>query len=171
MSIIIVILFISLLSVVVYQDFKSRAISWMLIPLLCAVGVVNGWFAIGWPTFITYLGINLSIVFINLLGVTLFISLKEKKVKNIIDSYLGLGDVLFFVVLTTIFSPINFVVFFLGSMLISTMIYGSIQLANQQKQTLIPLAGAMSAMLIITLVLQLAMPSLNFYNDIISIIE
>jgi hypothetical protein len=143
----------------------------MLIPLLCAVGLFNGWFTIGWPTFITYLGINLSIVFINLLGVTLFISLKEKKVKNIIDSYLGLGDVLFFLVLTTIFSPINFMVFFLGSMLISTIIYGSIQLANQQKQTFIPLAGAMSVMLIISLVLQLAIPSLNFYNDIISIID
>ncbi len=171
MEILVAILFISLLSVIVYQDFKNRAISWILIPFLCAVGLFNGWFTIGWSTFIAYLSINLSIVFINLFGVTLFISLKDKKFKNIIDSYLGLGDILFFVVLTTIFSPINFVVFFLGSMLLCTTIYGSIQLANKQKQRLIPLAGAMSVILIITLVVQLVIPSFNFYHDIISIVE
>lgn len=167
MNIVLFILFIGLLSVVVYQDFKSRAISWMLIPLLFGVGVANGWLSIGLAEFTTYLGINLSIVFINLLGITLFISIKEKKVKNIIDTYLGLGDVLFFVVLTTIFSPINFMVFFLGSTLLITIIYGSIQIANKQKQTLIPLAGVMSVALIITLVAQQFIPSFYFYHDIL----
>ena len=165
MSSLLVIILIGLLSVVIYQDFRNREISWFLIPLLLIVGISNALLSIDFKEFLTYTGINLSMVILNLLGVTLIISIKEKKIKNIINSYLGLGDILFFLVLTILFSPFNFIIFFMGSVLFTSLIYGGIILFNKNKQTLIPLAGAMSLMLIIALVFQHLNSSVNFYQD------
>lgn len=156
-----------LLALVVFQDFKSRSISWFLIPLLFAAFIGSALLKIDTQEFITYSGINLIIISMNLLGVTLFVWLKEKKLKNIVDSYLGLGDILFFLVLTTVFSPLNFIVFYLGSIILITVIYGSIILFNKQTKTLIPLAGAMSVLLIMVLIADVMLSRFNVYQDII----
>jgi hypothetical protein len=107
----------------------------------------------------------------NLLGVTLFVWLKEKKLKNIVDSYLGLGDILFFLVLTIVFSPLNFIVFYLGSIMLITVIYGCIILFSKQTKTLIPLAGAMSVLLIMVLIADVMLSTFNVYQDIIILNE
>lgn len=156
-----------LLALVVFQDFKSRNISWFLIPLLLVVFITRAILKIDIQEFITYSGINLAIIVLNLLGVTFLVWLKEKKLKNIVDTYLGFGDILFFLVLTTVFSPLNFIVFYLGSIILITLIYGSIILFNKQKNTLIPLAGAMSVLLILVLIADVMLPTFNVYQDII----
>ncbi len=166
MEIILLIILISLLAVVVFQDFKHRAISWFLIPLLFMGFIGYAILTIEVGALITYIGINLYIVFSTLLGATLVISIKNKKITNIINTYLGLGDILFFVVLATVFSPINFVLFFIGSMAIACIVYGGIALFKK-KEILTPLAGAMSVLLIIVMVVGQFVPSFEFYQDII----
>ena len=157
---------IGLLGVVVYQDFKSRSISWFLIPLLFVGFVANALLKIEPNELITYLGINFLLVLLNLIGVTLLLSIKEKKWVNIIDNYLGLGDVLFFVVITVAFSPFNFVAFYLGSVLLITLIYGSVILINKKRNTLIPLAGAMSLLLVGFMFME-QFTSLQLYQDFV----
>ena len=98
MQTILLFILIGLLGIVVFQDFKSREISWFLIPLLLIGFTVYGLRQIAMMEFLTYFGINFMLVAVNLLCVTLFVSLKEKKPTNILKNYLGLGDVLFFLV-------------------------------------------------------------------------
>lgn len=167
MNIILLTILISLLGVVVFQDFKSREISWFLIPLLIVGFIVFGLQETGTTELLTYFGINFAIVALNLLGVTLMVSLKEKQFTNILKHYLGLGDVLFFLVLTVVFSPFNFIFFYIGSIFITALIYGSIMLFNKQKKMLIPLAGAMSFLLIVTLIITQVTPSFQLYQDFI----
>lgn len=167
MTLVLLVILISLLAVVVFQDFKNRAISWFLIPLLFIGFIGYAILTIETGELLTYFGINLYIVFSSLLGATLIISIKNKKLTNIINTYLGLGDVLFFVVLTTVFSPINFILFFIGSIFITSIVYGGIALFNRKKQILTPLAGAMSVLLILTIVLEQLMPNFQLYQDII----
>lgn len=166
MDLTLLIILIGLLGVVVYQDFKNKEISWFLIPLLFIGFTIRGVLKLDTEELIYYSGINLLIVIINLLGVTIMISLKEKKITNIIDSYLGLGDVLFFILITIAFSPINFIAFYLGSVLLTSIVYGGIILINKNKRTLIPLAGAMSVLLIIALVVEKTSSSFQFYQDV-----
>ena len=154
MNTVLLLILIGLLGVVVVQDFKSRAISWFLIPLLF-IGFIG--YALPKMEIIellTYFGINLTLVLTNLLVVTLVISIKEKKFANILTNYLGLGDVLFFLVLTVVFSPFNFLAFYLGSILLTAIVYGGIMLISKQKKMLIPLAGAMSLLLIISIIVE-----------------
>ena len=167
MNIALIAILISLLGVLVFQDFKAREISWFLIPLLIVGFVVLGLQRIGPEELLTYFGINFMIVALNLLGVTLIVSLKERQLTNILKNYLGLGDVLFFLVLTVVFSPFNFIIFYLGSILITALIYGGIMLFNKKKKALIPLAGAMSLLLIFTIVIEQITPSFQFYQDFI----
>ncbi|MGE0562540.1 MAG: hypothetical protein AB7O47_12045 [Flavobacteriales bacterium] len=171
MNLIVFIILLGLLALVVFQDFKSRSISWFLIPLLLITFVGYGLLNLQVQELLTFSGINIAIVLTNLLGVTLLVWIKEKELKNIVDSYLGLGDVLFFLVLTTVFSPLNFMLFYLGSVLLTTLVYGAIILFNKEKQTLIPLAGAMSILLILVLVIDAIMPTFSVYQDIISFYE
>lgn len=171
MSNLLSILMISLLAILTYQDFKSKQISWFLIPLLFIGFVTIALLRVQAAELLTWFGVNLLIVLLNLVGVTIIISIKERKVTNIIDSYLGLGDVLFFVVLTVVFSPLNFMIFFLGSILITTLVYGGFILFNKNKRTLIPLAGTMSLLLVAAFFIEHFYPEFRFYHDIISIVE
>lgn len=171
MNLFVLILQICLLGVIIWQDFKNRSISWFLIPLFLLVVVAKGLFAIHFNELLEYTIINLVLVIINLIGVTLLVSLKEKKITNIVDSYLGLGDILFFLVLTVVFSPINFVAFYFGSIVLLTVIYGLSTLFHKNKQQLVPLAGGMSILLIITLLVEQAQTTFSCYNDILVIGE
>jgi hypothetical protein len=170
MVIILLSISIILLLVIFYQDFTKREISWFLIPLLLILFTSNGLLQINLEEFGWYFGINLLQLTLNLLGVTLIISIKEKRLVNIIDSYIGLGDILFFLLLTTVFSPINFMVFYYGSILISIIIYGSIKFIDKENKKPIPLAGLMSLMLIITIALEQTTSGINFYDDFIFLI-
>ena len=116
-----------------------------------------------------YFFINFLIIVINLLGVTVIISLKEQKITNILKSHLGLGDVLFFIVITLVFSPFNFVFFYLGSILLITIIAVFYLLFNKDKKTLIPLAGAMSALLIVVLTITEFGNKFHLYQDILTV--
>lgn len=167
MDLALLIILVALLGVLVFQDFKSRAISWFLIPLLIVGFVFYGLQQISIEELITYFGINFLIVALNLLGVTFIVSLKERQLTNILKNYLGLGDVLFFLVLTVVFSPFNFIIFYLGSIFLTALIYGGIMLFSKQKEVLIPLAGAMSLLLVFTMVTEQLVPSVQFYQDFI----
>jgi Flp pilus assembly protein protease CpaA len=167
MNIALLVILVCLLGVVVFQDFKSRAISWFLIPLLFVGFIAYGLLMIQPVELLTYFGINFMLVAVNLLCVTLFISLKEKRFTNILKDYLGLGDVLFFLVLTVVFSPFNFIFFYLGSILLTALIYGGIILINKEKKLLIPLAGVMSLILIVAIAAEQIIPSFKFYQDLI----
>src|SRR5690606_7363175 len=68
-------------------------------------------------------------------------------------------------------SPINFVVFFIGSIFLITLIYGGVMLFRKQKNTLIPLAGAMSLVLIAVLLVQQFTTSFHLYQDLFIINE
>ena len=74
---------------------------------------------------------------------------------------------MFFLVLTVVFSPFNFLAFYLGSILLTAIVYGGIMLISKQKKMLIPLAGAMSLLLIISIIVEQFVPSIQFYQDFI----
>ena len=154
-----------LLTIIVLQDFKHRLISWPLIPLLFLCFLAQGLIKSPIPELFRYTLFNLTFIFLQLLVLTLYISIKQKKIVNIINSYLGLGDILFFAVITIAFSPINFILFYLAGLiftLISYRIYIAIHTAGSKE---IPLAGTMSAAMILIILTDCWAPGNHFYDD------
>lgn len=140
------------LIVLAIQDFKDRAISWWLIPFTITSYFVyqNSFFTL----INTELYLNLLFVLINYISVTAYFSLKEKRIVNIFKDYLGIGDLLFFVVCAFMFSLPNFIFFLIASFLltlIGALLWSKIK---PQSSPYIPLAGIMAALLIPLLMLE-----------------
>ncbi|RED45649.1 hypothetical protein DFQ02_10827 [Seonamhaeicola aphaedonensis] len=142
------IILIGVLVLVFIQDFKNRAIHVMLpIGLLLAALVVNYT-----SNHLRLLDIayNILFVLINLFGLMLYLSFKEKHFINPIDTYLGLGDIVFFLAVTPLFNFKSFILFFIFGLLFSLLLH--IGLKWMIKINSIPLAGYLSLFLMLIIV-------------------
>jgi hypothetical protein len=154
-----------LLATVVLQDFRNRLISWPLIPLLLVCFIAQGITRAPAAELLRNALFNLAFIALQLLALTLYISVKNKKIVNIADSHMGLGDILFFAVITTAFSPVNFIIFYTAALLltfISYVIYISINKSGSKE---IPLAGAMSLVMIVVVLVDCGSTGSFIYDD------
>lgn len=157
------IIFLMLIS---FQDFKQREISWILIPLIFLALIFKATQSITIDNLITNTLLNLTFITIQLLLLTIYMSIKNKKMVNILQQHIGLGDLLFFVVLCLAFSPVNFIVFYILSLiatLAGCIIYVTMFSKKEMKE--IPLAGGMASVLVFVLLLNKIVTHLNFYDD------
>lgn len=151
------------LLIVGFQDFKYRMISWWLIPVLLFLFILKGSSVLTVREQIHYALFNLTFIVFQLLGLTLYYSLKNKKLYNIIDTQLGLGDILFFPILCVAFAPVNFIIFYLGSLVITLLIFFISRFSMQTKE--IPLAGSVAMILMISLLADNLQLTWQSYND------
>ena len=130
--------------IVSYQDFKERAISWWTLPLLLAFSFFLD--NRGIKSTLIETGINMGFIFINLIVVTLYFSIKESKLVNIVNTKLGIGDILFFFSCCFIFSLPNFVLFFLFSLVFAVFL--TLVARKLISNNSVPLAGIMASLLL-----------------------
>jgi hypothetical protein len=136
--------------IIIYQDFRHRAISWWLIPLMLILGFLQSSIYHNWQMSLHFFIQNLIFLIVQVFILFIYFFIREKRFVNIIDTWLGLGDVLFFLGLATLFSLINFVAFFIGSIIATLLIFIIISQFSTTLKT-IPLAGGMAACYILML--------------------
>lgn len=158
----------ALLFVVAFQDFRHRHISWFLIPALIVVFTLKALNVISFLNLFQFFLINVGFILVQLLALTIYFSIKNKKWTGIVDSYIGLGDILFFVVICVAFSPVNFVVFYLGGLIFTTVVYGIYFLLNTNANKEIPLAGIFAILIMMYMLTNYFFPQLDFYNPVVS---
>jgi len=109
--------------------------------------------------------VNLGVVLLMFSGLTLYFSIKERSLVNIINKYIGIADLLMLVVIALLFSPVNFIVYYVVSLILITA--GSIVylITKKNMQAEIPLAGAFSIILIACLLYAGITGNINFYDD------
>jgi len=149
------------LGIVIYQDCKDRAINVLTLPVILGMAL---WYAVEHPLWQwTFLWFNMGFVGVQLLGLTLYFSVKHWQLVNITQKYLGWGDILIFFALSPLFSPIQFIFFFIGSLIVTLLV---VFLYHQLVRPLptIPLAAAFSATTLIY-GLVLYFKQLSSYND------
>ena len=140
------------------QDLRQRAVYLLLFPLLFVVSyfyVKNELTPFDWK-------VNGAFVLLQLLVLWVYFSIKEKRTINYINKYLGLGDILFFIVLVLWFTPVNFILFFVGSLiitLIGTIIFKPKSITSYK----IPLAGIHALFLALVILLRE-----SFFPDILT---
>ncbi|MGZ6519676.1 MAG: hypothetical protein ACXVED_18980, partial [Bacteroidia bacterium] len=129
---------------ILFQDLKQREISAILIPLLLTGFLLRGLHSEKIQMLLNGSLINIGFVLIQLFLLTIYFSVRNKKLLNIINTYLGLGDILFFIVSCAAFSPLNFILYHISAMIFSlagVIIYSRI---SRKEIREIPLAGTMS---------------------------
>jgi len=146
------------LAFVAYQDFKSREVWIWFFVLLLVESIVFVASKLHYKSLLIFSGINIGIIAFQYLCLTLFFSLKNKKLTSIVNTYIGVGDLVFFVITALWFSPFNFTCFILASLFIGLFSFIFIKRNN------IPLAGLMSLALCFVLGFQL-ITKVDLYND------
>jgi hypothetical protein len=132
----------SVLIIIFVQDIRERSVYWVLFPvlLLLFLGLQllggNAWAEIGQKVFI-----NIMFLVIQFLIVTAYFSLKNKRWLNITVGFLGWGDVLFLLTLCFYLSVLNFLFFYITSLILVLVIWLLWQALSNQSNKEVPLAG------------------------------
>lgn len=152
------------LGFIIYEDFKFRAVTWYLFPLLAVIILIENIVVYTSVMSLQIFVTNFFFIVIQLIAVTFYLSIKSKKWIWIWEQYLGLGDILFLLVLCLFFSPLNLIVFYLGSLILTV---AAVLLLRKVYPSLaiIPLAGLQSGLLAALIILNLFMSSMNFKVD------
>jgi len=133
-----------ILVAVAWQDFKYRAVDTWMFPLAVALVILQ---SVMLHTFSwTSVGINLLIIALQLTLLNLLMYWQRKEWLMAGERWMGWGDVAFFGVLACCFSPVNFVVFYVFSLLFILIASLAVAIAGY-KVGRIPLAGGQAALL------------------------
>ena len=133
------------LLVIFAQDVKYRAVYWFLFPalilLFLALQYLQGNRLLGiWQPVL----INVAFLLVQLVLVSAFFSVKNKRWINITNGFLGWGDVLFLFSLCFYLSLLTFLFFFVGSLILVIVIWLIWQVTAKQSDKHVPLAGLQS---------------------------
>lgn len=153
------------LAIIAFFDFKYQEFPWWTIVSLSVLFSFLGIAKVGFTVFLLQSTLNLSFLIIQLAAFTLWISIKKKQFINVINSYIGLGDILFFFCTTLLFAFENFILYHLASLLLTT-IFGLFWLkVTSRRNNRIPAAGILSVILILCISGDWLCNCINFYDN------
>jgi Flp pilus assembly protein protease CpaA len=148
-----------------WQDFRTRRISWWLIPLLAAAFLLAGLQRTPVGEIGKAFALNLVFLFVQLLLVWAWIALRAKKLTNLINTQIGLGDVLFMCCVALAFSTVNFLLFYTLGMVATLFLVVIARFLRPKINNEIPLAGALALPLIALCSIRVIDPTIDFYSD------
>ncbi len=164
MVLVLTVLICLLMLILAYQDFASRKVLFILMPILFSLLIYRGIIENEFKVILTNTAINLIFILIQFLILTIYFSLKNKKFLNIIDNYIGIGDLLMFIVLSCCFAVFNFIVFIILSLSLLLLIYTFGILFKKIENKKIPLAGFLAVVFVI-FDITLRILGYNFFSD------
>ena len=124
------------------QDLTGRLVYWVLFPILTALFITIR-FMRHQPLWemLQPIGINVVFITLQLLLVSLYFCIKEKRWVNITDSLFNWGDILFLFTVAFYLSVLNFLAFYIGSLLVVITMWQTLQAITKKERKQIPLAG------------------------------
>lgn len=124
-----------LLLVIFMQDFRKRAVLWLLFPVLFACNLWINPFGIG----ITEMLWSATFIFTLLVALTLYLRGREGRWVWVWEGFFSLGDILFLVAIIPLFTPFSFVCFFTVGTFVTILLHVLISPFSENKS--IPYAG------------------------------
>jgi hypothetical protein len=148
------------LLLIVYYDFKYLSLPVYCLVIAVILGIIISLLNNGLVFTFYFAGIN-CLLLCSQIGLSIiYFSIREGKMVNILNSKLGAGDLIFFVILVFCFSPINFIIFSVVSGFLILLYYSLFS-----RVSIIPYAGWLSAFLLTQLLLSLFFYWVQPYND------
>ncbi len=159
------ILILAVLTTIFAQDLKYRSVYWFLFPLLVILFILIAFLQHrSWSAFGVNTAINCGFLMLQLLILSAYFSIKNKAWVNITNELLGWGDILLLFCLAFYLSPLNFLLFYIGSLVIIVIIWLIWKMIDSQFKH-IPLAGLQSLLFIIILIAGWIYPAIDATND------
>jgi hypothetical protein len=147
MQTLLAVLTVSLLCIVIYQDFRYRAVVWIIFPALFisiySFMAVSQNYQYALQCFV----INSLFVFFQFALIYLFYRVKGIKFKNVTRDYIGWGDILFILVVTPAFPIQIFIIYLVSGYFLTLIVFLTLRYLIPKYTSihqLIPLAGTMA---------------------------
>lgn len=147
-----------LLVIVVVQDIRHRAIHVVLPVVVFVVGLLRFYLLE-----LNYIELAINMLFLALLmiGLFLYVSFKSRQLVNPINTFIGIGDIIFFVAIIPLFYSTSYILFFSTGMVFSIVTH---LLFTKDKERHVPLAGYLSLYLGGLLIIDFFMSQELFYS-------
>lgn len=126
-----------------FQDLKHRAVYWFLFPLIFLLSL----FLNRNEIMFSALGLNALILGVLMLGLTLYLSLKFRKLTNPVKGFFALGDVLFLASVLPLFNTYSYLFYFTTGTCFVLLVHLTLQLFKKSRKE-IPFAGYMAFYLV-----------------------
>jgi len=142
------------LCVIAWQDLHSRAVIWLLFPLLAGLGVGVAFLELGsFPLLGQYVAINCGFLLLQFAVLRTWFFIRKKDGRGFVDHVIGKGDLFFLLASACFFSPVNFILFYLFSLLFSLVLYllASRWPGSGSRWSTVPLAGLQAGFLLLCL--------------------
>jgi len=130
-------------TIITYQDFRHRAISWWTPLAMLAAALWLATSAIGMGDTLSQWGINVLFLTVQWGLLALAFGLGRGQWK-IFDHLMGWGDVLFLVCISALFSTVNFLLWYCMALVMSLAGFGIYVLMSGKKESSVPLAGTLT---------------------------
>jgi hypothetical protein len=145
-------LILAVLLLIFFQDIKDRSVYWCFFPALAILFVAlllvqHHLFSAIWQASL----INFAFLLFQFLIVSIYFSIKNRRLVNIMDELLGWGDILFLLCMACYLSMLNFMFFYIASLVVSLVIWLVWLVFSNKKNKHIPLAGFQAAIFIVVL--------------------
>lgn len=146
-------------SIMAIQDFRERAVSWILFPLLAGALSILHFESSAPEQFLVFIISNILLV--SAIVLILFLYTRVILHKAFLNTSFGLGDLLFFYAFALGFPTFTFILLFVGAVLFSLLAFLVTKLSGDSK--LVPLAGFMSLFLIAVILASLLPQTPSLY--------
>ncbi len=148
-----------------YQDLRYRAVYWLIFPVLVLLLVAFTLTKSISGSFLLNSGLNLGFVFVQLLLLSLYFSIRNKRWVDITREYLGWGDVLFLICIAFYLSPLNYLLFYICSLLLVLLVSAASIWKRGAGEYKIPLAGLQALLFAVLVFTDWNTNQLNLQSD------
>lgn len=149
---------------IAYHDFKYRAVWWLLFPVCFIFCLFKSLGSILVIELIKNFALNCAF-FIFQIGIVYgYFKIKKGNYIKTFRNAIGIGDLLFFLILCINFSLVNLILFQLISLFGILLVYSILKILKIAKNKFIPLAGGLAIALLIALILQDIFKIIDLYN-------
>jgi hypothetical protein len=122
------------------QDLRSRSITLLLFFILGSLTIFSALSQQSVEKVLVTFVINSLFLLMHIMAIFIYLFVKHKRFVNPFRDHLGIGDLLFWVVISPAFSPLNFVLGFLSSLLFAIVVSLFLRNSRTEDKT-VPLAG------------------------------
>ncbi|KIO75756.1 hypothetical protein TH53_18725 [Pedobacter lusitanus] len=152
------------LGIIAYQDFRYREVYWICFPLLAILFSIYKITTVGLSALLTDIIFTGGFLLLQFLILWLYFCIKYRKTVNLTNGYLGWGDILFLLAICFYLSPVNYIVFYVVSLVVSIVYALFTRLLSEKEELTIPLAGIQALIFALILIVERS-ARLNFYGD------
>jgi len=158
------------LLILTIQDFRLRAVHWILFPIILMLFIADSLSHVELKDYISGVAINLLLV--SAQGVILFVYyiVQGKKLKHILTRILGLGDILFIIIMAFAFSWTSFILFYIAGLIFALFFWMIRIFITGNNRGLVPLAGLLAIYMIIVMIAGAFIPEIDRNSNLLDML-